>query len=78
MNGKGDAPRPVNGARYRANFERINWRINDPSPQLLAQLPSPDVKEYIEKHFGRKSLETPHNHRYSLTTQAVRARYSEQ
>jgi hypothetical protein len=30
MNGKGDAPRKMNGDRYRENFDYIKWNRRDP------------------------------------------------
>ncbi len=44
MNGKGDAPRPVNGDLYRAHYVAINWMRkclkrphNDREPLTLAE-----------------------------------------
>lgn len=35
MNGKGDTPRPVNGDRFRDNYDSIDWRRKPVKTQFM-------------------------------------------
>ena len=55
MAGKGDAPRPVNGAKYRANYDRIF------SPKTHKKaLPSMPTSANICQHTPRQKAVTRH------------------
>ncbi len=45
--GKGDTPRRVNGARYRANFDAINWRKISNNGRLMDGFP--DVEALLDE-----------------------------
>lgn len=48
MNGKGDAPRPVNLKVYRENFDAINWRKHITAGELEKRFDKgEDVLEYF-------------------------------
>lgn len=43
MNGKGDTPRPVNGDRFRSNFDAIDWGRGGYMTEAARRLPNEPV-----------------------------------
>lgn len=52
VNGKGDSPRPCNGAVYRENFSQINWHHMD--PWICSKCKQPQKTFYPQTVSGSK------------------------